>query len=211
MPHRDAADVMDEIAEMTPQWRGVSHARLGRKGLQWPVFDKDHTGTPVLYIDRFATKSGRGNLLAVDWEPPGEAASDAFPFILITGRQLAHYNCGTQTRRTGNVELQPADLVEIHPEDAARLGIAQDDYVEIESSRGKVETWACVTRRVAPGNVFLSFHFPEVKTNLLTGPGADPLTKCPEYKVTAVAVRKAKGKHAPPPTTAKGFRQDAHD
>jgi formate dehydrogenase major subunit len=165
----------------------------------------------VLYEERFATASGRANLLAVDWEPPGEAASEAFPFILITGRQLAHYNCGTQTRRTGNVELQPADLVEIHPEDAARLGIADADFVEISSPRGKVETWACVTRRVAPGNVFLSFHFPEVKTNVLTGPGSDPLTRCPEYKVTAVAVRKIPGAHPKPPHIAKGFRQDAHD
>jgi formate dehydrogenase major subunit len=165
----------------------------------------------VLYTERFGTASGRANLFAVDWEPPGESASARFPFILITGRQLAHYNCGTQTRRTGNVELQPADLVELHPEDAARLGIADDDFVEIESARGKVHTWARVTTRVAPGNVFLSFHFPEVKTNLLTGPGADPLTKCPEYKVTAVDVRRVPGEHAPPPQAAKGFRQDAFD
>ncbi len=211
MKHASSADVMDEIARLTPAWRGVSHERLGRQGLQWPVPAKDHPGTPVLYENGFATKNGRGNLLAVDWEPPGEAASDAFPFILITGRQLAHYNCGTQTRRTGNLELQPADLVEIHPEDAARLGIGDGDFVEIASVRGKVETWACVTRRVAPGNVFLSFHFPEVKTNLLTGPGADPLTKCPEYKVTAVAVKKLSGAHPKAPAAAKGFRQDAHD
>jgi formate dehydrogenase alpha subunit len=211
MPHRDAADVMDEIAEMTPQWRGVSHARLGRRGLQWPVPTKDHPGTPVLYTERFGTPSGRANLFAVDWEPPGESASETFPFILVTGRQLAHYNSGTQTRRTGNVELQPADLVEIHPDDARRLGIAHGDYVEIESARGKVQTWACVTTRVAPGNVFLSFHFPEVKTNLLTSGNSDALTKCPEYKVTAVDVRKVPGAHPAPPHIAKGFRQDAFD
>jgi formate dehydrogenase major subunit len=211
MPHRDASDVMDEIAELTPQWRGVSHERLGRQGLQWPVVSKDDAGTPVLFLEKFGTTSGRANLFAVDWEPPGEKADARFPFILITGRQLAHYNCGSQTRRTGNVELQPADLVELHPDDAARLGIADNDFVEVESVRGKVATWACVTTRVAPGNVFLSFHFPEVKTNLLTGPGADPLTKCPEYKVTAVAVRKAPGQHPAPPTFAKGFKQNAFD
>jgi formate dehydrogenase major subunit len=211
MPHRHAADVMDEIAELTPHWAGVSHERLGKQGLQWPVPSKDHPGTAVLYPERFATESGRANLCAVDWEPPGESASDRFPFILITGRQLAHYNSGTQTRRTGNLELQPADLVEIHPSDAERLGVADDDLVEIESLRGKVQTWACVTTRVAPGNVFLSFHFPEVKTNLLTSANADPLTSCPEYKVTAVDVRRVPGVHAPPPVTAKGFRQDAFD
>jgi len=211
MPHADSASVMDEIAEMTPQWRGIKHSRLGSQGLQWPVWTEDHPGTPVLYTEKFATASGRAVLHSVDWEPPGESASEAFPFILITGRQLAHYNCGTQTRRTGNVELQPADLMEISPADAARLGIADGDFVEVESARGKVETWARVTTRVAPGNVFLSFHFPEVKTNLLTSGNSDATTKCPEYKVTAVAVRKVPGDHPRPPEIAKGFRQDAFD
>jgi formate dehydrogenase alpha subunit len=211
MPHRSSADVMDEIAELTPAWRGVSHARLGAQGLQWPVPSADHPGTPILYRERFETASGRAALHAVDWEPPGESASERFPFILITGRQLAHYNCGTQTRRTGNLELQPADLVEVHPSDAARLTIADGDYVEIESARGKVQTWARVTTRVAPGNVFLSFHFPEVKTNLLTSGNSDPTTRCPEYKVTAVDVRKLDGSHPRPPEIAKGFRQDVYD
>ncbi len=211
MPHASAADVMDEIAAMTPQWRGISHERLGGQGLQWPVPTKDHPGTPVLYTETFATASGRAQLFAVDWEPPGESASDRFPFVLITGRQLAHYNCGTQTRRTHNTDLQPADLVEIHPRDAERLGIVDGSWVEIESARGKVQTWARVTTRVAEGNVFLSFHFPEVKTNLLTSGNSDPTTRCPEYKVTAVDVRKVPGEHPPPPAIAKGFRQDAFD
>lgn len=211
MPHRDAADVMDEIAELTPQWRGISHERLGKQGLQWPVPSRDHPGTSALFADGFATRTGRAALFAGDFEPPGETASDRFPFVLITGRQLAHYNSGTQTRRTGNLELHPADLVEIHPVDAERLGIDDGAFVEVESARGKVETWARVTRRVAPGNVFLSFHFPEVKTNLLTSGNVEPNTSCPEYKVTAVDVRKVPGDHPPPPSFGKGFRQDAYD
>jgi formate dehydrogenase alpha subunit len=211
MPHKTAADVMDEIAELTPQMRGISHARLGTQGLQWPVPDATHPGTPVLYEESFLTANGRGVFFPVEWEPPGELASADLPFILITGRQLAHYNSGTQTRRTGNFELQPADLVEIHPADAAELGIMADDMVEVKSARGSVETWACVTTRVARGNVFLSFHFPEVKTNLLTSGNSDPGTRCPEYKVTAVAVRKLPGVHPKPPEAAKGFRQDAFD
>jgi formate dehydrogenase alpha subunit len=211
MPHPDASSVMDEIAELTPQWRGISYRRLGSQGLQWPVPSADHPGTAVLYETEFATESKRAALYAVDWTPPGEAASEKFPFILITGRQLAHYNSGTQTRRTHNVDLQPADLMEIHPTDAQRLGIVDESFVEVESARGKVQTWARVTTRVAPGNVFLSFHFPEVKTNLLTSANADPTVACPEYKVTAVSVRKVPGDHAPPPAVAKGFRQDAFD
>jgi formate dehydrogenase major subunit len=211
MPHPDAASVMDEIAALTPEWRGISHERLGRQGLQWPVPSADHPGTAVLYAEAFATTTRRAALSSVDWEPPGEAASERFPFILITGRQLAHYNSGTQTRRTANAELHATDLVEIHPADAERLGITDGAFVEVESARGKVETWARVTTRVAPGNVFLSFHFPEVKTNLLTSGNSDPDVRCPEYKVTAVAVRSAPGAHAPSPPIAKGFRQDAFD
>jgi formate dehydrogenase alpha subunit len=210
MPHTSAADVMDEIAALTPQFAGVSHERLGTRGLQWPVPSKDHPGTPVLYEERFATGDGRARLFPVDWERPGEASSAEFPFILITGRQLAHYNSGTQTRRTGNLELQGADWLEIHPVDAAPLGISFGDEVEIASTRGSVRTHACVTTRVAPGDVFLSFHFPEVKTNLLTSASADPNTSCPEYKISAVRVRKIASSDAAPPI-ARGFRQDAFD
>ncbi len=210
-PNRTAADVMDEVSRLTPAFGGISHERLGTQGLQWPVPTTADTGTPVLFTERFATKSGRGNLFAIDWSPPGEHVDEKHPFILITGRQLAHYNAGTQTRRTGNVDLHGGDLVEIHPEDAAELGVAEEDVVEITSARGSVRTSACITTRVARGNVFLSFHFPEVKTNLLTSGHSDPQTKCPEFKVTAVSVKKIEGARAALPSIAKGFRQDAFD
>jgi predicted molibdopterin-dependent oxidoreductase YjgC len=210
MPHRDAADVMAEIASLTPALAGISHERLGTQGLQWPVPTSDHAGTPVLFIDQFSTPDGLARLFPVDWEPPGEAASAELPLILITGRQLAHYNSGTQTRRTGNLELSGEDWVEISPTDAGALGISYGDEVEVASARGSVTTRACVTTRVAAGNVFLSFHFPEVKTNLLTSGSSDPGTKCPEYKVSAVRVTRLRANDAPTPI-ARGFRQDAFD
>ena len=210
MPHQNAAEVMEEIAELTPQLGGVSHARLGTQGLQWPVWNATHPGTPVLYEDGFGTPSGRAGLFAVEWEPPGEVVSDEFPLILITGRQLAHYNSGTQTRRTANIELQAEDWVELHPDDARMLGIDHGDDVAVVNGRGRVETRACVTTRVAPGNVFLSFHFPGVMTNLLTGQGSDPLTRCPEYKVSAVNVQRLRPNQMPEPF-AHGFRQNAYD
>jgi len=211
MPHQRAAEVMDEIARLTPQLRGISHARLASGGLQWPVLDDQHPGTPVLFTESFQTPSGRAVLFPVDWERPGEEADETYPFVLITGRQLAHYNSGTQTRRTENLTLQPEDLVEVHPDDAAELGIAQHDLVEVASRRGAIRAHACLTRRVARGNVFLSFHFPEVKTNLLTSGSSDPDTRCPEYKVTAVSVARVPGEHRAPRGAAAGFRQDAHD
>lgn len=102
-------------------------------------------------------------------------------------------------------------MVEIHPEDAAALSVVDGNLVEVASPRGKVQSYARVTTRVAPGNVFLSFHFPEVKTNLLTSGNSNPNTRCPEYKVTAVAVKRVPGNHVAPHEVAKGFRQDAFD
>lgn len=212
MPHRTAADVMDEIARLTPALRGVSHARLGTQGLQWPVPTPDHEGTPALYMDgRFATPSGKAQLFSADWLPPGERASEDFPFVLVTGRQLAHYNSGTQTRRTGNLELQGEDLVELHPDDARRLGIADGDRVAVTSARGRIEAHACVTTRVGPGNVFTAFHFPEMRVNVLTSANADRYVSCPEYKVTAVRVERVGPREQAAPHVAKGFRPDAYD
>ena len=202
---------MDEISALTPDLGGVSHERLATQGLQWPAPTKEHPGSPILYEKSFKTASGRAALFCVDWLPPGEAASESLPFVLITGRQLAHYNSGTQTRRTGNVVLQPEDQVEVHPTDAARLGIGMGDQVEVRNTRGAVRAFACVTTRVAPGNVFLAFHFPDVKTNLLTSSNADPFVSCPEYKVTAVDVTRVGGPDPSRPTIARGFRPDAFD
>jgi len=196
MKARTPSEAMDEMASLSPDLAGVSYERLGRKGLQWPVPSREHPGTSILYTDvgpdgrRFATKSGKARLTAVDWAPPGEEVDREFPFILVTGRQLAHYNAGTMTRRTANLELHPSDLAEIHPEDASRLAIDDGDEVEVASRRGVVRTFAKVTTRVAPGNLFMSFHFPEVKVNLLTSSHADAATSCPEYKISAVTIRK---------------------
>ena len=184
------AEAMDEVASLSPPLAGVSHERLGRKGLQWPVPSLDHPGTTVLYRDRFETPTGRASLARTPWAPPGEAPDDAFPMVLVTGRQLAHYNAGTMTRHTPNAALHPTDFVEIHPKDAEFLGVAEGDEVEVASRRGSVRAFAHLTDRSACGEVFLSFHFPEVLTNLLTSGNADDATRCPEYKISAVRVRR---------------------
>ena len=188
MPFASPADVMDEVAALTPDWAGVSHERVGRDGLQWPVA-ADGTDSPILYEREFALPGGRARMAALPYKPPGSEASERFPLVLVTGRRLEHYNAGTMTRRTHNLELMPSDWLEIHPQDAERLWIGDGDLVSVRSASGRIELAARLTERIEPGHVFTAFHFPEVRTNLLVGSSADVNTSCPEYKVVAVDVR----------------------
>jgi formate dehydrogenase major subunit len=181
-------DAMREIAEMTPDFAGVTYERLGRRGLQWPVAP-DGTDAPILYAERFELPGGKAQFAALPYKPPGSEASDEFPLILVTGRRLQHYNAGTMTRRTGNLELMSSDTLEMHPDDAARLWIGDGDVVSVRSATGRIEIAVSVTERIEPGHVFTAFHFPEVRTNLLVGSSSDINTSCPEYKVQAVDVR----------------------
>jgi formate dehydrogenase major subunit len=109
--------------------------------------------------------------------------------VLVTGRRLQHYNAGTMTRRTANLDLMDHDVLEIHPDDAERLWIGDGELVSVRSPHGRIELPAFLTERIEPGHVFTAFHFPEVRTNLLVGASADVNTSCPEYKVVAVDVR----------------------
>lgn len=131
---------------------------------------------------------GRARLAARSWLPPGEQPDDAYPFLLITGRRLAHYNAGTMTRRTPNLLLIPGETLDVHPADASRLGVHDGDPIRVTSRRGSVIAPIRLTDEVAPGQVFLAFHFPEVATNALTSAAVDEITSCPEYKVTAVSL-----------------------
>ena len=187
MGYETPADVMDEVAEMTPRYAGISHDRIGRDGLQWPVAP-DGTDTPILYEEHFETESGLGHFAPIPYKPPGDAADDDFPLILVTGRRLEHYNAGNMTRRTENLTLMPHDTLEIHPEDAGALGLASGDEVRLRSRVGQVQLGVDVTDRIEKGHVFTAFHFPEVRTNLLIGQSSDVNTSCPEYKVVAVSV-----------------------
>ena len=181
-------EATDEFARLTPHYAGVSRERLGRHGLQWPV-RADGTDSPTLYDTSFDREGGRGHFAALPYKPPGDAADEEFPLILVTGRVLQHYNAGTMTRRTANAELVDRDVLEVHPDDAARLWIAEGDRVSVRSRVGRIEVEARVTERIEPGHVFTTFHFPETRTNLLVGQSADVNTSCPEYKVIAVDVR----------------------
>jgi formate dehydrogenase major subunit len=181
-------DAMREVAALTPHFAGVTYERIGRRGLQWPVAP-DGTDAPILYGERFELPGGIGRFAALPYKEPGDAADAEFPLILVTGRRLQHYNAGTMTRRTANLELLDHDWLEIHPDDAARLWIEDGQLVSVRSRVGRIDIEVKVTDRIEPGHVFTAFHFPEVRTNLLIGSSADVNTSCPEYKVVAVDVR----------------------
>ena len=183
------AATMDEIARVNPDFAGISHERLDREGMiHWPCRSPADPGRPTLHLDGFATANGRAQLAARPYLPPGEQPDVDYPLVLVTGRRLEHYNSGTMTRRTANLELRPDERLELNPADAARLGIGDGERVSVASRRGAIDVLAEVTERVMVGQVFLAFHFAETRANVLTSDAYDDVTSCPEYKVTAVRV-----------------------
>jgi formate dehydrogenase major subunit len=189
-PDYDPAGLLEEIAQAVPFFAGVRWDRLGDDGLQWPVLP-DGTETRILHREEF--KRGKGRFLHFPFvETPELAGGHAeYPYILTTGRVLAHYNCGTMTRRTPNRELVDRDVLLIHPQDAAAHGIADDDDVEVRSRRGATHLCARLSDQVRPGVLFTTFHFPEVAINHLTSGVFDQDSMTPEYKVVAVAIVRA--------------------
>ncbi len=187
----DASEVMDEIASLTPSYGGISYDRLERGGLQWPCPDRDHPGTPYLHGPKFATPSGKGRFMPLEYKPPAETEDEAYPLILTTDRSLFHFHTASMTRRVeGLSRLHPEESLRIHPDDAARLGIADGDVVEIRSRRGRITARANVNDVCPPGVVSATFHFAESPINVVTHGAIDPVAKIPETKVCAVRVEK---------------------
>jgi formate dehydrogenase major subunit len=157
---RTPSAAMTECAAAAPLFAGISHERLDREGaLHWPCRSADDPGSARLYETGFETPSGRAQLAAVDWLPPGEQPDAEFPYTLITGRRLTHYNSGTMTRRTPNLALVSHEALDLHPDDLARLGLSDGDEVEVASRRGRVVTSVHATDDLAPGQAFLAYHF----------------------------------------------------
>jgi formate dehydrogenase major subunit len=181
---RGPSEIMDEIATVNPAFGGVSYERLDAGGLQWPV-PKGSAGTPVLHASGFPRPGNRAALACVEFVP---SPTPPGALTLITGRVLEHYNAGTMTRRTPNLSLVTRDWLDIHPSDADSRGIATDDPVCITSAQGTARARARVTSAVAPGTLFLSFHFPETEANAVTSDVRDRVSSCPEYKLTGVEV-----------------------
>ena len=190
----NTAQIADELAAVTPSYRGIRQQRLAGAGLCWPCPTEEHPGTPILHTEKFTR--GLGKFSAVPAQGPVENPDDEYPFILSTGRVLYQYHTGTMTRRSGPLAWRtPNGWAELNRQDAERAGIADGAQVVIRSRRGEVRAEARLGEGVPPGVVFLAFHWSEAPANRLTQDTAlDPVAKIPEFKVTAVQVEKANGR-----------------
>ncbi len=190
MNYASSAEIMDEIAELTPTFRNVSFKLLDEVGsVQWPCNEGAPVGTPIMHVGEFVR--GKGRFIETEYVPTQERASRRYPLLLTTGRILSQYNVGAQTRRTENTVWHPEDLLEIHPSDAETRGVREGDLVSLASRKGDITLKATVTERVQPGVVYTTFHNPETGANVVTTEYSDWATSCPEYKVTAVEVTPA--------------------
>jgi predicted molibdopterin-dependent oxidoreductase YjgC len=184
--YRDPSDILAELGSVSPEYAGVKYPRIDKTGLQTPVWDNQHPGTPYLFADNFPR--GRGKFHPLEFVPPVENPDEEYPFILTTGRVLEHWHGGTMTRHSKLDELYPEAQVQIHPVDAAMLGIASGMAVRVASRRGEIVLRAEVTEKTSAGVVFIPFHFVEAAANLLTIDALDPQAKIPEFKACAVQV-----------------------
>ncbi len=185
--------LLKEISRIVPFFAGVKWEELGENGKQWPVL-ADGSDTEILHTETF--KRGKGMFHYFDWKESEELRKNGkeFPYIITTNRELEHYNAGTMTRRTGNVDILTEDVLLIHPDDAKKHFIEEGDMVCVESPRGKVDIKARLTDEVKQGVLSTTFHFPDLTLNVITSSERDSEAMCPEYKVVAVNIRKSKGK-----------------
>jgi formate dehydrogenase alpha subunit len=184
------AEIWDEMARLTPPFQGIDHDRVAREdGVHWPCPTPDHPGSPYLFTDDFPR--GRGIFTPLAYNPTSEAPDEEYPYILSTGRVLYHWHGGTMTRRSKLDDIYPDPTVELHPEDAGKLGLNAGDWVKVRSRRGEIKVRTLVTERSPAGVVFIPFHFAEAAANELTHDLRDPKAKIPDYKMCAVALERA--------------------
>jgi assimilatory nitrate reductase catalytic subunit len=217
----DAETVFAELGRASAggaaDYSGITYRRIDdEQGLFWPCPDPTHPGTPRLFADRFATPDGRAVFWRVEHAAAHEEPDAEYPYVLTTGRVLAQYQSGAQTRRSRSLQLiAPTPRAELHPDLARALGIAQDDLVELNTRRGRARFHALVTDAIRPDVVFAPFHWGGGSSaNALTDPALDPTSRMPAFKVCAVAVTRVGGPEeripAPAPATQPRPRPHAH-
>ena len=185
-----AAEIMDEIAAVSPIYHGISFKRLEKTGgLQWPCLDAKHPGTPILHVGKFATASGKGIFKPLEYKPSAELPDKEYPLVLTTDRSIFHFHTATMSRKVKGLEqLRSHEVVRINPIDAKNLKITDGQKITVVSRRGRVTAAAKITDTSSPGVIAMTFHFAESPTNQLTNAARDPIAKIPETKVCAVRI-----------------------
>ena len=191
-PYMTPEQIMDEIAMLTPGYRGISYARLDAgESLQWPCPGPDHPGTPIMHVGH--PVRGKASFYPAQYVPSAEMPDEEYPLMLTTGRTLYHYNAVSMTFRSkGILEISREGFIEMNEEDAGRFGIQDGEKVCVRSRRGCITAIACVGRKVSAGETWMPFHFPDSPVNRLTNAALDEFARIPEYKVCAVAVERCK-------------------
>ena len=179
---------------------GITYEKIEREnGIFWPCPTEDHPGTPRLFEERFYHPDGRARFHPVEYAPPAEVPDEEYPLILTTGRVVYQYLSGNQTRRIGFlVEQCPEPYVEVHPDLAARLNIADSERVKVVSRRGEGIFPALIVRTIRPDTIFIPYHWGEqLAANQLTNPALDPTSKIPEYKACSARIEKIHTRQLP--------------
>ncbi|EHQ2598821.1 formate dehydrogenase subunit alpha [Enterococcus faecalis] len=186
--YESAKEIMEEISAMTPSFGGINYERLEKESLQWPCQSLTDPGTPIMHVGSFSR--GKGLFKAIPYKQAQELPDEEYPYLMLTGRMLYHYNTRAMTGRTEGInQIANHSYIEINAVDAQALGIQEGDKVEVHSRRGKIETYAAVGNRVFPQEVFMTFHFPDGNVNEITNAVFDDIATIPEYKVCAVAIK----------------------
>lgn len=178
----------------TSDYSGMTWERIDESnGIFWPCPEPGHPGTPRLYEGgKFGHPDGKAHFIPIEWRPSAEMPDEEYPIILTTGRVVSHFLSGTQTRRIGSLmEQYPQPRCEMHPRLAEKLGIADGDFVKVESRRGEIVVRAQVVKTIRPDTVFVPYHWPlDRSANNLTVRAIDPVSNIPEFKICAVRVSK---------------------
>ena len=195
MQYDSPAEIFEEFAALTKNYQGLSHQNLGPTGRLWPCPNPDDAdpqiadGVQILFGDKFPTANGRGRFVPCPYQDADELPDDEYPWILNTGRLLEHWHTGSMTRRSQALHtLEPGAFAVLNPSDLTKLNVQSGDRIRVESRRGVIELAARGGDSVAPGHVFIPFHFREAAANVLTTDALDPYGKIPEFKFCAVKV-----------------------
>jgi assimilatory nitrate reductase catalytic subunit len=204
-PSSNSRDVFEELRRAShggpADYLGISYERIeAEDGVFWPCPSADHPGTPRLFAESFPTASGRARFHAVSHQPPAEDRDAQYPLYLTTGRVLAHYQSGTQTRRVRQLQdAMPEPLAEMHPATARLARLSDGERVTLTTRRGSATFRLRVTPTIREDTVFVPFHWGgEQSANRLTNPALDPTSRMPEFKVCAVRAEAYAGGEARP-------------